>query len=86
MASPKQEIAALRREISRHDRLYYAEARPEISDIEYDRLFQKLRDLEAEHPELVTRDSPTQRVGEALTAGFASVRHPFSDAVAAELV
>ncbi|MBK8130412.1 MAG: NAD-dependent DNA ligase LigA [bacterium] len=77
MASPKQEIAALRREISRHDRLYYAEARPEISDIEYDRLFQKLRDLEAEHPELVTRDSPTQRVGEALTTGFASVRHPF---------
>lgn len=58
------EIERLRQEIRRHDRKYYVEAAPEISDYEYDLLLERLRKLEAEHPELITPDSPTQRVGE----------------------
>ena len=61
-ASATQEIDdRLRDEIRYHDRKYYVEAAPEISDLEYDRLLQRLKDLEAEHPELITPDSPTQR-------------------------
>ncbi len=56
-------IDRLRDEIRRHDVLYYVKDRPEISDAEYDRLFQELSGLEAAHPDLVTADSPTQRVG-----------------------
>jgi len=56
-------IDALRTEIRRHDHLYYAKDRPEISDAEYDRLFRELSDLETAHPDLVTPDSPTQRIG-----------------------
>ena len=56
-------IERLRREIRRHDELYYVKDRPEISDTEYDRLFRELVDLESAHPDLVTQDSPTQRVG-----------------------
>ncbi|HET7438794.1 MAG TPA: hypothetical protein VFJ56_04800, partial [Nitrospira sp.] len=56
-------ITALREEIRRHDHLYYVKARPVISDAAYDRLFQELTELERAHPELVTLDSPTQRVG-----------------------
>ena len=71
-----QQIEQLRREIREHDRKYYVEAAPEISDREYDRLMERLRTLEAEHPELVTPDSPTQRIGDAagrkLVAGRAS--------------
>lgn len=58
-----EQLDWLRREIRRHDYLYYVKDRPEISDGEYDRLFKDLSDLEAAHPELVTHDSPTQRVG-----------------------
>ena len=58
------QISVLREQIRHHDRLYYTEAAPEISDLEYDRLMQKLVSLEEEHPESVTADSPTQRVGE----------------------
>ncbi|HXN16432.1 MAG TPA: NAD-dependent DNA ligase LigA, partial [Usitatibacter sp.] len=65
----------LRREIERHNRLYYNEAAPEISDAQYDRLFQELVALETEHPGLVTPDSPTQRVGSAPSEGFAQVIH-----------
>ncbi|MBC8021472.1 MAG: NAD-dependent DNA ligase LigA [Burkholderiales bacterium] len=65
----------LRRAIERHNRLYYNEAAPEITDAEYDRLFQELAKLEVEHPELSTPDSPTQRVGSAPSEGFASVTH-----------
>jgi len=61
--------------IRRHDRLYYVEARPEVSDLEYDRLYQTLVTLEAEHPELVTPDSPTQRVGGEPTGAFSRVTH-----------
>jgi DNA ligase (NAD+) len=65
----------LRREIERHNRLYYNEAAPEISDAEYDALFQELVKLESEHPELASRDSPTQRVGAAPSDSFAEVTH-----------
>jgi len=73
--SPAKEIDQLREEISRHDRLYFVDAAPEISDREYDRLVERLRKLEAEHPELVTPDSPTQRVGGEPLKGFNSVTH-----------
>jgi DNA ligase (NAD+) len=65
----------LRRAIERHNRLYYGEAAPEITDAEYDRLFHELVKLEAEHPELWTPDSPTQRVGSAPSEAFAEVTH-----------
>ena len=68
-------IEALRAEIRRHDKLYYTEAKPVISDRQYDRLLDELRALEARHPELVTPDSPTQRVGERPLEGFEHVRH-----------
>ncbi len=57
------EVHGLRNEIRRHDHLYHVEASPEISDAEYDRLFRRLKELEERHPEVVTPDSPTQRVG-----------------------
>lgn len=60
---PEEEIDALRKEVRRHDYLYYVEARPEVSDGEYDTLFRRLKVLEEAHPALVTPDSPTQRVG-----------------------
>ncbi|MBU1983752.1 NAD-dependent DNA ligase LigA, partial [bacterium] len=73
----RQEILRLREEIARHDYLYFVRAEPEISDPEYDRLFARLRELEGRFPDLVTPDSPTQRIGDALTEGFRVVRHPF---------
>lgn len=69
------QIAALRSELRRHDRLYYVEAKPELTDLEYDRLLQQLQQLEATHPELITPDSPTQRVGGEPIAGFVQVEH-----------
>jgi len=57
------QIEALREEIRHHDRLYYVDAAPELTDLEYDKLLSRLQELEAEHPELITPDSPTQRVG-----------------------
>ena len=74
-ASPRQRAAALRRELERHNRLYYVEDAPEIPDAAYDQLFAELQRLEAEHPELATPDSPTQRVGAPPLAEFAEVRH-----------
>ena len=65
----------LRREIARHDRFYYEEAAPQISDREYDALLRELRDLENAHPELLTADSPTQRVAGKPLEGFKQVRH-----------
>lgn len=69
------EIARLRELIRYHDYRYYVLAAPEISDLEYDRLMQRLQALEAEHPELVTPDSPTQRVGEQPVAGLRPITH-----------
>src|SRR5512136_2407718 len=65
----------LRSHLHHHNYCYYILNRPEIGDAEYDRLFNELKALEAAHPELVTPDSPTQRVGGAVAAGFASVQH-----------
>ncbi|HKU45672.1 MAG TPA: NAD-dependent DNA ligase LigA, partial [Burkholderiales bacterium] len=64
-----------RREIERHNRLYYGDDAPEITDAEYDRLFRALQELEAAHPELASADSPTQRVGGAPASELAPVRH-----------
>lgn len=71
----QQRIDALRREIERHNRLYYVEAAPEISDVEYDRLVDELRRLEEAFPDLITPDSPTRRVGGQPIDGFTRVRH-----------
>ncbi|HUN26261.1 MAG TPA: NAD-dependent DNA ligase LigA [Steroidobacteraceae bacterium] len=68
-------VAELRREIARHNRLYYELDRPEISDAAYDHLLLELKRLEQSHPELVTPDSPTQRVGAPPSGKFAKVRH-----------
>ena len=70
-----ERILALRAELLRHDRLYYVEARPEISDRDYDALWDELAALERAHPDLVTPDSPTQRVSGQPLDGFAKVRH-----------
>ena len=59
----QERLAQLKSQIRHHDYLYYVKDRPEISDGEYDRLFRELADLERTYPELVTPDSPTQRVG-----------------------
>jgi DNA ligase (NAD+) len=72
---PAVRAAQLRKEIKEHDRRYYDEAAPIVSDAEYDLLFRELREIEERHPELVTKDSPTQRVGGKPTEGFRRVRH-----------
>lgn len=71
----RDEIERLRDEIRRHDRLYYVEASPSISDRAYDELLERLCALEAEHPEFASPDSPTQRVGGSPLDGFAHVAH-----------
>ena len=70
-----EKVRELRETIERHNRLYYVEDAPEISDAQYDRLFRELQELEEKHPELRTPDSPTQRVGGAPAAELAPVRH-----------
>lgn len=75
LAEARKRHAELVAEIRRHDHAYYVLARPEISDFEYDRLYQELLDLEKRFPELVTPDSPSQRVGGAPVEGFARVKH-----------
>lgn len=71
----RKKIERLREEIRRHERLYYVEDNPEISDAEFDQLMRELAGLEAEHPDLVTPDSPTQRVGGAPASELATVTH-----------
>ncbi len=68
-------VTDLRKQINRHDRLYYAKASPEISDAEYDALMRELRSIEQAHPELISEDSPTQRVGGEPAEGFDEVTH-----------
>ncbi len=75
MSRAARQIADLRDQIRHHDRLYYIAAAPAISDLEYDRLLEQLRKLEQDHPDLVTPDSPTQRVGGEPVSDLQSVRH-----------
>src|SRR5271169_4271457 len=69
------EAEDLRKALRRHEHLYYVLDQPEISDAEYDVLMNRLRDLESQHPELVTPDSPTLRVGGKPREGFVKVEH-----------
>src|SRR4051812_39465722 len=71
----ERQIDELRDEIRRHEHLYYVLDAPELPDAEFDRLMQELKRLEAEHPELITPDSPTQRVGGKPREGFIKVAH-----------
>ncbi len=75
MNAIEKEIRNLREQLDFHSHQYYVLDDPQISDAEYDRLFRRLLDLETRHPELVTADSPTQRVGGAPLEGFSTVRH-----------
>ena len=68
-------VEELRRLLERHNRLYYVEAKQEISDQEYDRLYAELTELEAQHPELQSPDSPTQRVGGEVIPEFRQFTH-----------
>jgi DNA ligase (NAD+) len=72
---PVKKIDSLRDKIRHHEYLYHVRDQPEISDFEFDKLMQELKDLEAEHPELITEDSPTQRVGGKPREGFVKVPH-----------
>jgi DNA ligase (NAD+) len=74
-ANVAQEIAKLREQIRYHNHKYFVEAVSEISDLDYDRLVNRLKELEAKHPELITPDSPTQRVGEEPVEGLEQVEH-----------
>ena len=74
-AAQELRILELRAQISHHDRLYYDQAKPEISDREYDSLYRDLVDLERAHPELISPDSPTQKVGGRPQGAFVQVRH-----------
>src|SRR5919199_5526726 len=71
----RERVEELRREIEQHNYRYYVLDAPEVSDAEYDRLMQELRRLEAEHPELQSPDSPTQRVGAGPLEAFGIVEH-----------
>ncbi len=75
MPDIRTKIARLRQELEEHNRRYYEQAAPTISDAEYDALFRELRDLEDAHPEFQSPDSPTQRVGGKALEGFAKITH-----------
>ncbi len=76
MDNVKTEILQLRDIINQHNKNYYVDDNPTVSDYEYDMLMRKLKALEAEHPELITEDSPTQRVGGQALSSFESYSHP----------
>ena len=75
MSHPAAEVEKLREQLRHHEHLYYVMDAPDISDAEYDALMNKLRALEEKHPDLLTPDSPTQRVGGKPREGFIKVRH-----------
>ncbi|MGA8655811.1 MAG: NAD-dependent DNA ligase LigA [Chthoniobacterales bacterium] len=75
LAKARRRVEELRSEIAEHDRRYYLEAAPSISDQEYDRLYRELKDLESEFPELISPESPTQRVGGTPLEGFRQITH-----------
>lgn len=74
--NPQGRYAELCDIVRHNNELYYAQAQPEISDAEYDKLYREIEELEREHPEFITPDSPTQRVGNDLSEGFRKVTHP----------
>ncbi len=74
-SSATQRAEQLRAELRRHEHLYYVLDAPEITDAAYDALMNELKRIEAAHPELLTPDSPTQRVGGKPAEGFRKVRH-----------
>ncbi|MGL4549664.1 MAG: DNA ligase LigA-related protein, partial [Gemmataceae bacterium] len=74
-SGPVERIAKLRDDLHHHNHLYYVEAAPVISDLEYDRMMKELEGLEAAHPQLASPDSPTQRVGGAPVSGLKTVAH-----------
>ncbi len=71
----QQQLASLKQQLDYHGHRYYVEDNPEIPDAEYDRLMQQLLAIEAEHPQWVTNDSPSQRVGGSALDGFTQVTH-----------
>src|SRR5215469_16108687 len=71
----EREIEDLRATLHHHEYLYYVLDQPEITDAEYDRMMRRLQELESQHAELITPDSPTQRVGGKPREGFVKVRH-----------
>src|ERR671915_2181363 len=75
MSDPLDQIQRLREQIRHHEERYYVYNDPEISDAEFDRLLHELERLEAEYPDLVSPDSPTQRVAGRPTEGFPTVEH-----------
>jgi DNA ligase (NAD+) len=75
MPPAAKQIEELREKIRYYDRMYYVEACPVVSDLEYDKLYKQLEKLEGEHPELVTPDSPTQRIGERPVSSLTQVTH-----------
>ena len=75
MDSIEQQLTELRTTLRHHEYLYHVMDAPEVPDAEYDRLMGELRELEAQHPDLITPDSPTQRVGAAPLASFSQIRH-----------
>ena len=75
MPTLKEKIESLREKLRHHEYLYHVLDQPAISDAEYDAMLRELKDLEAAHPELITPDSPTQRVGAKPREGFVKVRH-----------
>ncbi len=74
--TPQERYAELCDIVRHNNELYYAQAQPEISDAEYDKLYREIEEQEREHPEFITPDSPTQRVGNDLSEGFRKVTHP----------
>ncbi len=77
MSEVKKKIEKLRSELERHNRLYYIEDNPEISDYEFDEMLKELEDLERENPEFADENSPTKRVGGDVTKNFETVEHEF---------
>ncbi|MDG2126198.1 MAG: hypothetical protein P8J87_21025, partial [Verrucomicrobiales bacterium] len=73
--SDQDRILELRQQLEHHNRLYYLDASPEISDADYDALMGELKTLESTHPDLITPDSPSQRVGGAPLEGFEQIQH-----------
>jgi len=77
VSTPQQQLEELRKTIRRYDESYYMQSHPEISDAEYDKLFQALQELEQQYPDLISPDSPTQRVGGAPLPQFQKIQHEF---------